>query len=80
MKRKIVLVRWVDSIHTGGWGSKPESNMECLTVGLLVERTKKHILIALSASAYCDAHYIQIPAIAVRSVKSLGKVECPGAP
>jgi hypothetical protein len=77
MKRKIVLVKWVDSIHTGGWGDKPSSNTDCLTVGLLVERTKNHILVSMSASAYCDAHYIQIPAVSVKSVKTLKTVDCP---
>jgi hypothetical protein len=77
MKRKVVLVKWIDSIETGGWGKKPESNMSCLSAGFLVEKTKDYILIALNVSAYSDGEYLQIPMVAVKSVKTLMMVDKP---
>lgn len=78
-KRKIVLVKWIDSMQTGGWRHKEaaRSNMNCMSCGFLVERTRDYIILALNMSAYTDGDYIQIPMVAVKSVKTLHTVEQP---
>lgn len=78
MKRKIVLIEWIDSMQTSGWCKKPESvNLQCRTAGFLVEKTAKHITVALNMSAYTDGDYMTIPAAAIKSVKVIGTVEQP---
>ena len=70
-KGAAVEVRWIDSIGTGHWGSKPETKMECVTVGLLVERRKDRIVLAMSRSHYGDGHHWEIPACSIRRVRRL---------
>ena len=70
-KARPVIVRWIDSISTGGWCNDPRSKMECTTVGHLVERTKKGVTVALNRSHYGNGDFIEIPASAIRSVRRL---------
>ncbi len=70
-KVKPVVVRWVDSTGISGWSKYTASKMECTTVGHLVEKTKDRVVIALNRSQYNDGDYMEIPNVAIKSIKKL---------
>jgi hypothetical protein len=76
---KRVSVTWVDSAAVGGW-QKPEmvnaDPMVCESVGFLVRRDAKSILLALNAAISADSStaygdYMVIPNCAVKKIKNL---------
>ncbi len=70
-KTKPVIVRWVDSMASPGWSAKSGAQFECITIGNLVEKTEERICVALNKSSYSDGDMMEIPRVAVRSVRRL---------
>lgn len=72
---KPVLVEWIDSAVTGGWNSKEAyknpSDYSCVTVGILLNKTKDRIIIALNQSAHQYGEIIEIPLVAVKRIRKL---------
>lgn len=72
-----VEVSWVDSAVSGGWRSLEEFRgaaqlAQCVTVGLLIKKTKKLVVVAQSAAKDGDvADAIAIPISCVRSIRYL---------
>lgn len=66
-----VIVRWIDSMGTPGWGAEPSAKMECTSVGFLLERTKDRVAIAQNKSHYSNGDLLEIPTAAIKSVKKL---------
>ncbi len=71
-KTKPVVVRWIDSMGTSGWNNldKP-TDMECTSVGHLIKKTKDRVTIAMNRSHYGNGDYMEIPMIAVKSIRKL---------
>ena len=72
-KSRPVEVRWLDSMGTSGWQDPKtaRTRMECVTVGHLIERTPKSVLVAMNACHYQHGEYVEIPAAAVKRVRRL---------
>lgn len=70
-KTKPVIVRWVDSMGTSGWRDHKPSDMECTSIGHLISKTKDRVTIAMNSSHYGDGDFLEIPMVAVKSVKRL---------
>lgn len=69
---KPVMVEWIDSMQDPGWShKKTPGDLRCVTIGNLLSRTPKSIMIALSKSAHCDGDAIEIPMVAVKRVRRL---------
>lgn len=70
---KIVTVTWVDSATCHGWipRAEPVSPLECQSVGYLVKRTKKKVVLAHSKNDGQWCGVIAIPRSAVTSVSRL---------
>ena len=73
-----VLIKWIDSCASKGWGSRDYHLKEfaystCYTTGFLMERTKKYISVCQSFSEDTKnmADTISIPMACVKSVKFL---------
>lgn len=66
-----VIVRWVDSMKASGWHDYKETGMECTSVGHLIKKTKERVVIAMNRSTCGDGDYMEIPMVAVKSVKRL---------
>ena len=78
-KEKVVLVEWDDAATLSNWhGSKLErANHWIYTAGVLVEKNKKHVCVALSVqpSENEQSDVIRIPMGAVRKIKTIGTFE-----
>ena len=70
-KARPVIVRWIDSMGQSGWNDPTPSKMECTSVGNLIKRDKESVVLSLNKSHYGTGDHIEIPAIAVKSVKRL---------
>lgn len=70
-KVRPVIVRWIDSASEAGWGVKPGNRLKCVTVGIRVKGPKDRISIVQSRSHYSDGEMIEIPKIAVASIRRL---------
>ena len=70
-KTNPVIVRWIDSMKISGWTAYEASGMECTTVGHLVSKTKDRVVIAMNRSTCGDGDFMEIPLVAVKSVKKL---------
>jgi hypothetical protein len=67
---KLVAIEWIDSCHLPGWVGKEEAEeagiSECTSVGLIIRKDKKEVVIAQS---YSDTgNYAEITSIPVCSV------------
>lgn len=73
---KLVLVEWEDALHEFGWLDEfPKADPDhvmCQTVGWLMVKTKKHIVVAQTISGDDSlAQTLQIPMGMVHSIKPL---------
>lgn len=71
---QLVRVEWVDSAHIRQpWAAKDEtlSPVRCVSVGYVVERTKRKIVLAGDYTNDQHGRLIAIPATAIRRVKRL---------
>lgn len=69
---KAVRVRWRDSTHSTGWiYDHQDSDLRCVSAGLLVDKNRERIKLALSASGQTYGHYLEIPMESVISIKRL---------
>jgi hypothetical protein len=73
---KLVLIEWEDAEHKFGWLDElPSDNPEqvmCHTVGWLMVKTKKHVVVAQTISADdALAQTLQIPMGMVHSITPL---------
>ena len=67
-----VMIEWIDSSSTGGWGNlKEPSNMRCISVGHLVSRSKDRVTLAMSRSPWADGHHLEIPNFAIKRIRKL---------
>lgn len=73
MKIKPVMVEWVDSMGSHGWGNLSEpSNLSCFTVGQLVAKTPERVTVALNQNSHgLYGEHIEIPMCAVKRIKHL---------
>jgi hypothetical protein len=71
----LVLVRWIDSISSHGWGDTPRADVRCLTCGFLVEKSATVVIVALNEclGGTPNGDYISIPRCAVLSIKRLSE-------
>lgn len=73
-KENLVKIDWIDSVGTGHWGNNPVSNLNCSTVGHLVEKKKDRVVIAMNKS-YCSkdsyGHFMEIPRVAIKKITKL---------
>lgn len=79
VKMRLVQVKWVDSALNIGWKSrysKETSISKCKTVGYLVKKNKKQLVIAMSVNdsgGYSEAMAIPIECVkSVKGVKTIG--------
>ena len=82
---KYVLVRWVDSVSHDGWMTKSQTQTwvdapgaEQVSVGFLLSKTKKFVVIAQSVQIEPDGHtaaLLQIPTPCVISMKTIGNLK-----
>lgn len=78
-RRRILEVEWDDSATLSRWGYEKEhtesSVAKCRSVGYLIERNEKHIVLALNASDETGrvGDTISIPAACVRKVRRIDK-------
>ena len=70
-EKPAVEVRWIDSMKSSGWHEHKLSNLECRSVGILYEKHKDRIVLALNSSQYVHGDYIEIPMIAVKKIRRL---------
>ena len=70
-KTKPVIVRWIDSMGSSGWRKYEASGMECTSIGHLVEKTKDRVVICQNRSHCGDGDFMEIPLVAVKSIKRL---------
>jgi hypothetical protein len=68
---KPVAVRWIDSMASSGWGAGCGARLECVTIGHLISRDKERVCLAMNRSHYSDGDIMEIPVVAVKSVKRL---------
>lgn len=73
---KLVLVEWEDALHEFGWLDEflkaDPDHVICQTVGWLMVKTKKHIVVAQTISGDDSrAQTLQIPMGMVHSIKPL---------
>ena len=66
-----VIVRWVDSMGASGWHEYKPSAMECTSVGHLISKTKDRVTICMNHSHYGKGDYMEIPTIAIKSIRKL---------
>ena len=68
-----VCVEWIDSMGCAGWGDYTPSNMNCVSVGFLVEKNKDRVILALNKSLHVGRHgdYMEIPLCAVKRIRKL---------
>lgn len=74
-----VRVTWTDSIGDGGWhdsaevSRRPMKPTTCVTVGYLLEKKRKFLLLAMSLGGHCAEvhHLLSIPRTAVQKVEKL---------
>ena len=79
--RKVVAVDWLDAKGDSGWSTEVEAQKEepplCTTVGVIVSRTKRKLVIAGTVGHGSDATVGDvnvIPAGMVRAVVTLGEI------
>ena len=76
---RLVEVKWVDSAFNQGWRLKYDSDTsisECKTVGYLIKKNKKQLVIAMNVND--DGGYGEAMAIPIECVKSIKKVKIHG--
>lgn len=68
-----VMVEWKDAQTTEGWSDLENKArpLECISVGLLVGRTKDRLIIAMSKSADYYGDHLEIPLGMVKKVRRL---------
>ena len=66
-----VMVKWIDSMGTGGWENHGESRMEITSIGHMVRKTADRVTIVQSKSHYNRNEQLEIPMVAVKSIKKL---------
>ena len=68
-----VVVYWIDSTGTHGWNSKnePQGDMNCISVGHLVSKSKDRITIVQNISPYQFGNRMEIPLVSVKKIKRL---------
>lgn len=74
MKYPLAVVEWEDAAHEFGWqeGVIPEPKTVIVrSVGYVIKRTKKHILLAQSIAEDNHAQTLQIPKGMVIKVKNI---------
>lgn len=76
---RLVEVKWVDSALNIGWKSeysKETSISQCKTVGYLIKKNKKQLVIAMNIND--SGGYSEAMAIPIGCVKSIKKVKIHG--
>lgn len=72
---QIALVTWLDTAQYAGWyGSRddvPDEPLKMKTVGWLIERNKKVIVLAMTAGEFRMGDFLVIPASCVQAVDLL---------
>lgn len=74
MKYQPVIVNWIDSFGSSGWGKDPKEdyNLNCQTVGFLIRKSKDRVFLALNLAATGTiGDTIQIPLVAVKKIRRL---------
>lgn len=76
MKRKLVLIEWVDSHYNSGWTRDlpAEEVLICYSVGWLVYDGKKTKILVANITAEDEPQqlgHISIPVCAIRKIKKL---------
>lgn len=68
-----VVVEWLDSNSTSGWGhDHKQTDLSCISVGLLVHEFRDRITLAQSKEAGGDyGDFLEIPRVAVRKLRRL---------
>lgn len=67
-----VLVEWIDSVQTMGWGELHEpSDMRCVSVGILVSKTKDRLTLAVNYDGDSFGHFMEIPLVAIKKIRKL---------
>jgi hypothetical protein len=70
-KRK-VIVKWRDAIHGAGWQDSSDTEDDTVhSVGWIISKTKKLILLAQSIGCGLHANTIQIPVPMIQSIRTL---------
>lgn len=67
-----VIVDWIDSVGASGWHRPEHSDMNCCSVGSLISKTKKSILLSQSKdSRDMVNNVIEIPIAAILRIRKL---------
>lgn len=70
-EKPAVEVRWIDSMQSSGWHKYEKSDLACRSVGILYEKNKDNVVLAMNQSAYTHGDYITIPTIAITKIRKL---------
>lgn len=73
-KLDLRIVRWIDSSAAHGWLDNRDGvvkDLNCISVGFLVKKTKTSITLARDKSADYHGDFITIPMCAVTDIKKL---------
>ena len=73
---KLVMVEWEDSSSMSGWMSRETARThipsDCVTFGLLINETSRHLSIVLSCSGYDSVNdVITIPKSSIKRIRKL---------
>jgi len=68
--KKPVLIEWIDSnASMGGWGKPSARTLRpatCVSVGLLIRKTREHVTLAMSTDGTNVLHTLTIPRLLIR--------------
>jgi len=84
MKRRLVIVEWIDSTRNIGWHAhehaRENRDMRCSSVGFLVDDDRDHVTVASHIAwprgEVCDT--MTIPRCSIRRIRRLGVALEPG--
>ena len=81
MEFKLVFVKWIDSSQGQGWILKEdlqEFDMNIISCGFLIRETEHFIVITAHTGKDCICSPMQIPKLAIISMKEIEYSACEG--